>query len=424
MKRDINELDNVSLESKKQNTAVTTNREVSTVLVRNLPRNYNNYKLKKYFQQCGEIKQVDMIFTKEKDAKVARIEFVSFDGALSALTKSLKVIGSNKIIVEHLRNSTIWITNFPPTFQVPELRNLFASLDGYCLSVRLPSLRFNSNRRFAYIDMDTNEHAVNAVEMLHQKVIEGYKLIVKLSNPNEKSARTDAATMECREIYIRHLDNKLVTLEKLTELVMPFGPIERINMPCNGSISKDVHNNGYAFVAYKSAADSTKALQLNNSTFEGKIIKVSIADRKAYLERQRVKELLNTMNFHSNIISIFPLSDKISKAQIKSMLKENSSFLNDDLIKEIFLVSDHQGALIVFEDDKTAAKVTLALNGCKIGDQILKCGSIQDLIRSKQLMEANNTKHIVRLPVVRTESTVKSSKKLTNEDFRKMLFQR
>ena len=79
-----------SNEPKKPILKPKTYREESTVVVRNLPKGYNFFKVRKLFKDCGNIKHIDVKQVTNEDSKVARIEFEDFNDVLSALTKSHK----------------------------------------------------------------------------------------------------------------------------------------------------------------------------------------------------------------------------------------------------------------------------------------------------------------------------------------------
>ena len=154
------------LSSKKANEALTRNRELTTVLVKNLPKSYNQNKVYKYFKDCGSITHVDVADSLMKSFRFARIEFARYDGALAAITKTHKTIGHNEILVSHLADCTLWITNFPPNYTQRDIKDLFKDINIVVLSIRLPSLRYNKNRRFAYIDVTSKEDAYN-LSLIH-----------------------------------------------------------------------------------------------------------------------------------------------------------------------------------------------------------------------------------------------------------------
>ncbi|AAS52966.1 AER285Cp [Eremothecium gossypii ATCC 10895] len=408
---------------KKPHGGTTVNREVCCVIVRNLPKNFNNRKIERFFHQCGEIRCVDTIMVKEKDAKIARIEFTSYNEVLAALTMSLKTVGCKEIVVEAMQGCTLWVTNFPPRYDGRELRRFFEDLGFQCLSVRLPSLRYNAGRRFAYVDLPSPQSADAAANTLNGMDLDGYNLVVKLSDPESRAQRSDAGTIEKREVLIRGLDFIKVTIEKLQGLVEPFGEVEKLIMPPSSDSADGRHNRGFAFVTYKDAAAAEAALALHNTVFEDRRLTVAMADRKPYLERQKVKQILVSRKPQPNILGLFPISDTLSKECIRSLVKEKAPFLEDNMLEDILLVSDHEGALLIFCDEKTAAKVALALHMSTYGKVILNCSDVRSLKQhSPQLAPTRNKvkSEEISSSLTRPDTT----KRMTNDDFRKFLLHR
>lgn len=408
MKRQLDE--SIQHESKRRNDAPHKQRELTTVVVSNLPKSYNQNKVHKYFQDCGAISHIDIGESIDKLRRLARIEFTRYDEALSALTRSHKKIGNNEIKVTLLENCTVWITNFPPHFNLRDIKNLFRVNELTVLSVRLPSLRFNANRRFAYVDVITPEEVTKAVERLDSKELEGYKIVVKQSNPFRKSKRSDASVWERREILIRNLNTTNVTEDTLRQLYSNYGSIESIK------ISAHEKDNGYAFISFIHQEPANRALETNKMLLEGNEIKVTLADRKAYLERQQVKALIKKSNRDTGfIVSLYPLQDKVNKVQLQKLVQEKASISKKD-IKHIYLVPDLRGSLIVFKDTKNAARCSLALNGIEFQRTIVKCGPIKDLIKNSGGNSENRFPKVT-LPAVEQKPM---PNQLSNDDFRRL----
>lgn len=438
-KRSFRENDVIGEESKKSKNELVHNREITTVLVDKLPKSYNQTKLKKFFQDCGKVLQLNVVDSINNLHRLARVEFESYENVLMALTKSHKKIGNNEIEVTLLENRTLWLTNFPHTYTPNEIKELFLTNGVAPLSIRLPSLRFNNNRRFAYVDVPTPEEARYIISILNGKVLGKYPLVVKLSNPLEKSKRTDAASLERREIIIRNLHASDVSEELLRETFSKYGEIEGMKMPCK---TENGDNEGYAFITFTSNTDATKSLELHNTILKGNEISVILADSKAYLERQEVKRIIST-KYHKNdnlMVCLYPLTDKISKEQVKALLKEKASVVNDEILK-IYLVADHNGAIVVFKNQKIASKCIMALNHVNFQKKELHCGPVNDLkyqssheVQSNTAMRNNsgihNNKYIsansTSRPNLDAETKQKqdstTNKKMSNDDFRKMFF--
>ena len=416
------------LTSKKANEALTRNRELTTVLVKNLPKSYNQNKVYKYFKHCGPIIHVDVADSLKKNFRFARIEFARYDGALAAITKTHKVVGQNEIIVSHLTECTLWMTNFPPSYTQRNIRDLLQDINVVALSIRLPSLRFNTSRRFAYIDVTSKEDARYCVEKLNGLKIEGYTLVTKVSNPLEKSKRTDSATLEGREIMIRNLSTELLDENLLRESFEGFGSIEKINIPAGQK--EHSFNNCCAFMVFENKDSAERALQMNRSLLGNREISVSLADKKPFLERNEVKRLLASRNSKEleTLICLFPLSDKVSPSLICQFLQEEIH-VNERDIRKILLVSDFNGAIIIFRDSKFAAKMLMILNGSQFQGKVIRSGTINDMKRYYNNQQNHSMKHVKPscINVMEKGPNLQVKKKIpdkqeqmSNDDFRKM----
>ncbi|CDO94682.1 unnamed protein product [Kluyveromyces dobzhanskii CBS 2104] len=405
---------------KKAKKVHSHNREFTTVLVKNLPANYNHHKVRKYFRTCGSILQIDVTDSNDKGSKLARIEFSSYDEALTAVSRTLKKIGFNQITVGQLEDSTIWITNFPPGYDANRLRCLLSQhIDSPILSIRLPSLAFNSRRRFAYVDLTSPDIAIKAVQDLNGKEVDNYNLVAKISNVHERSKRTDDAITDGRELIIKNLSNE-VTEEILSNLFKEFGEIEKQRIISRDKSSSDATTN-YAFVTFKDKACAENALSINGTIVSFKPLQVSKVMRKAYLERQEVKRLLSSRRPNPNVIGIYPLSDQVTPEQLIALVTEKARIHPSDIPK-VLLVSDHEGALIVADKESTVAKISLAINGFKFKNRILKCVSSSEL-SAHQPNESRSYGHDTKPGFVKpnkSENKVMANAKLSNDDFRKL----
>lgn len=436
-------LTNTATETKKYKDIKTRNRELTTVLVSNLPKSYNNHKIKKIFIDCGPIADIYTTPAPDNKSRLSRIEFVRYDGSLAALTKTLKFAGKNQIEVRPFQNSTLWMTNFPPKFHVYEIRNMFQQINIFTLNIRFPSLRFNSNRRFCYVDLLTEEDTNTALSLLNNKDVNGYNLIAKRSDPKQKTERTDTAVIEKREILVRNLSPTLASKELLESTFSKYGKIISIRLvlpSSNTNLEEGKEQKlAYAFIVFETPDGSQRALALHKSIpfdNESHEITVNISDKKAYLERQEVKRLLNLRKSDklSLTVSIFPISDKVSKDMIKDFLsQQNISDLS--LIDKIYLVPDHEGCLIVTKNEQFAAKLLLSLNGKTFEKRTLHCGDINDLKRHKvqniskgkendnnghKLIHHNPKTSHLENSISSTNNVVSKSGNLTNDDFRKL----
>lgn len=419
---------------KKASKRPTHEREYTTVLVSNLPKSVNQGKIRKQFNDCGRIRHIDIVDSTDGNSRFAKIEFYSHDESLAAITKTHKRMGNNEIVVEHLEGCTLWMTNFPPDYDVKHLKQLLSSIDVVVLSVRLPSKKFNSNRRFAYIDVTNKSDVTKCVDELNGKDINGYKVVVKVSNPLERTKRTDSASLERREVFARNLNPDFTNETEIRSQFDQFGEIESVHIPNNDPT--ELHNS-CAFVTFVTKEDASKSLQLNNTTWNDRKISVTLADKKSYLDRQVVKELMSKKGGKNVecMVTLFPIGDKISKEQIRHFLQENGCNTNGEDIKNIYLVSDHQGAIIEFKDRKLSAQCILKVQGQKFYNKVITCGTINELRNFNQ--HARFAKKATKLTqpketvTSKIQTPIESSKAdanppsstkqpMSNDDFRKM----
>ncbi|SMN22040.1 similar to Saccharomyces cerevisiae YMR268C PRP24 Splicing factor that reanneals U4 and U6 snRNPs during spliceosome recycling [Maudiozyma saulgeensis] len=417
---------------KKPRDADMVDRSFKAVVVKNLPRSYNNGKIKKIFQDCGTIKEIETCDSIDRTSRFARLEFTNHNEALAALTKTFKIVGSNEIEVELLQNRTLWMTNFPPNYSNKNIRNLLLEIGVVPISIRLPSHRYNSNRRFCYIDVYSKEECEIAVDNLNGTELGRYKLIVKLSNPAEKEKRSDAGLLERRELFVRNLNPKSLEHDNLEKIFGEFGTIEHITIPKSTSEI----NNGCAFITFFNKDEADNALSLDKTEIDGRIISVHLADNKAYLERRELLQILNSRNNKKKefFASLYPISDKISKEQILSFILESVKIPSEEVMK-IFLVNDLNGALIQFRDKHLAARCCVVLDKTKFMNKTINVGTVSDLKFYKPEASQKDNNSVIstgkklnnkmkqnEANEITTEETSPSTSKpaMTNDDFRKM----
>ncbi|TQS33815.1 hypothetical protein Golomagni_05828, partial [Golovinomyces magnicellulatus] len=132
-------------------------RENSTIIVSNLPVDVTQNKIRQYFKDYGHIKSVTALL-KETDgaSATALLEFASAEEAQSALLRDMKYFGESQIRVGSGLDLTVYVANFPPAADETYIRTIFSDC-GDILSIRWPSLKVNSHRRFCYISFRDRE---------------------------------------------------------------------------------------------------------------------------------------------------------------------------------------------------------------------------------------------------------------------------
>lgn len=225
---------------------IKRDREHNTITVRNLPTDVTEKTLGQFFADCGTILSVTIVVNEEKTSATATIEFETHEDVLTARTRDGKMINEREIQIKSGTLSTLYVTNYPPSFAEDEIRDLFSSY-GTIVSIRFPSLKYNQRRRFCYVQFLTAQEAQAATE-LNDKVIDAqHRLVALVSNPDAKKERR-GATAEGREVHIGNIEHG-ATEDDIRTFFAQSGKIESIRMmrSANGKFT------GTAFAVFSTA---------------------------------------------------------------------------------------------------------------------------------------------------------------------------
>lgn len=111
---------------KKAKPKAVRDREHTLIIAKNFPLDATEVDVKKFFRDCGTI--VDIKFTQEEDAQIAAIEFKTQEDALTAQTRTLKKYKGQAIEVDFGTETTLWVTNYPPTADEKYIRSIFENV--------------------------------------------------------------------------------------------------------------------------------------------------------------------------------------------------------------------------------------------------------------------------------------------------------
>jgi RNA recognition motif-containing protein len=117
---------------------------------------------------------------------------------------------------------------------------------GEVVDVRFPSLKFNTHRRFCYVQFKSTDQAKEATNLDGKTVGGKLKLVVKLSDPSRKQNRS-GPMYEGREIYMGNVD-WLATEDEISAICSKYGTVERVRIPRNMAGK----SKGAAFVVFES----------------------------------------------------------------------------------------------------------------------------------------------------------------------------
>jgi RNA recognition motif-containing protein len=379
-------------------------RENTTVLVTNLPAEVTQTKTRQYFKEYGHITSLTLKTEADKLSTTALIEFKTPEEAQSALLRDGKYFVDKQIQVTPGTGLTIYVTNFPPTADDGYLRKLFKDC-GEIFSIRWPSLKHNTHRRFCYISFRTAEDATAATQLDGQSLGGVYKLISKYSDPANKKDR-EGAMAEGREIHVTSLDSSL-NEEDLKEVFSKYGKIERVRiLKTMGGESK-----GAAFVVFEKKEQATAALELDKTKLKSKILNIEMSIGKNFKasatvlgkassaspapdadgdsvmspspppdghQNTRAQHAPSRTEITNRTITLMNIPDTVNDARIRVLVEPHGE------IVKLVLKPDHQGAIIEYADAASAGKAALALENHEIAPgRKLRTGGMKDLFAEK-----------------------------------------
>lgn len=211
--------------NKRQRVAATDvgparDREYATVLVSGLSTDVTEADVRKFFRECGQVREVTL--SPQDGQVVAAVEFMDRSSVPAALTRDKKKIGDSQVHVYQAGQTTLFVTNFPEKMDDTTLRELFAPF-GDIVETRWPSRKFKDSRRFCYVQFTTTGAAAAASQELHGKELEsGFPISVLISDPGRKKERSDAHA-DARELYVNQL-SKFMTDHDMEKVFSPVSP--------------------------------------------------------------------------------------------------------------------------------------------------------------------------------------------------------
>ncbi|KAK2609326.1 Splicing factor [Conoideocrella luteorostrata] len=386
-------------------------REHATVLVTNLPFEITQTEILKYFKPYGHINNITAFAKDEqKQSATALIEFSTTEEAQSALLRDAKYFGESQISVQPGHDLTVYIANFPPAADENFIKDLFKDC-GEILSIRWPSLKVNTHRRFCYLSFLDRGASAKAVAK-EGKLLEGkYRLLAKYSDPSRKKKR-EGAIAEGREIHIGNLDRS-TTEADLRDVFSKFGTVMRVNIPQNVA----GRSRGFAFLDLETKEQAAKAAkELHNTKFRSQILQVQISKeskvkptaKTADFQRlsaspappsarddgdevmddgdtsQDLNEPPRSSEIAARTIALMGLPDTVNDARVKALVEPLGSIIK--LIHQ----PGYGGATIEFADVATAGKAALQLSTMEYEGHQLRTGSADELRQNKTHSINNN----------------------------------
>lgn len=373
-------------------------RENTSIYVSNLPADATQTKVRQYFRDYGHIKNI--VHRVEDDGKsvVCLIEFDSPDQAQSALLKDGKYFGQDQISVTPATGVTLFVTNYPPQADEKYIRDLFKDC-GEIFSIRWPSLKYNTHRRFCYVSFRNADAATKAIN-LDGKLLEGrYKLEAKYSNPAVKKQR-DGAIEEGREVHVTGVHQD-ASENDVKDLFKKYGTVQRVRILTNAAGK----SRGSAFVAFETKEQAEAAIaELDKTKFRNQILNVEKSKPVNFKPVSKVGlstspspgpsgardeegdeampdgEGGDANRKHGEAgrtFAVMGVPDTMNDARVRALVEPYGH------LTKLILRPDHGGAILEFVDAATAGKAQLSLDGAEVEGRKLKTGSVAALFQEK-----------------------------------------
>ncbi|TQS37818.1 hypothetical protein Golomagni_01696 [Golovinomyces magnicellulatus] len=365
-------------------------RENTTIVVKNLPAEVTQTKVKQYFKDYAHINSIILKTESNGLSSIALIELRTREDVQSALLKHNKYFGDRQISVAPGTGLTLYVTNFPPASDDKFFHELFKDC-GEILSIRWPSIKYKTTRRFVYISFRTPEGAEAATKLNGLALGGVYKLSVAYSDPNIKKDRK-GATAEGRELHVTNLDTSL-TEEDVKEVFAKYGK-----------------SKGAAFIVFENKEEAYNALNLDKTKLKSRVLSVEISKERNFKPTATVAndeslalntqkdvpqspqskpdnssvnssdpKILSSFDISHRTMALLNIPDTINDARVRLLV---SSY--GDIIR-LVLRPDYKGALVEFTNPTSAGKAIMSLDGYEIipGHKI-QTGTKNDLFKGHE----------------------------------------
>lgn len=356
---------------------VKRDREHTTVIVKNIPASSTQTRVRQFFRDCGTINSIILVPDGNGSTQTATVEFETPGDAESALTRDGKSLDGESVRISSGTGSTLFVTNYPPEADEEYIRKLFKA-HGEIISVRFPSLKLNTHRRFCYVTFGNAQQAEAASKAMHGKSVgRNLMLTAEISDPSIKDRR-HGPIYEGREVFVGNVDMS-VTDQEVQDLVSSLDGFVNVRVPRNlGGRGK-----GVAFVEFDTPDNAKKGAEaLNAKEFKDRILRANIAEPRG--SKRHATAIINqpsaspepgstaggdadtngvasgASNRRERTIALMNIPDTVNDARIRAIVEPHGS------LRKIVLMPKHQGAIIEFVSVADVGKASLALEGYEI----------------------------------------------------------
>ncbi|EGW34938.1 uncharacterized protein SPAPADRAFT_58066 [Spathaspora passalidarum NRRL Y-27907] len=197
--------------------------------------------------------------------------------------------------------TNIYVKNIDLEFSDEEFEKLFVPF-GTITSIYLEKDQDGKSKGFGFVNYETHESAVKAVEELNDKEINGQKIYVgraqkkrermeELKKQYESTRVERLSKYQGVNLFVKNLDDSIDS-EKLEEEFKPFGSITSAKV----MVDEAGKSKGFGFVCFSSPEEATKAItEMNQRMILGKPLYVALAQRKD-VRRSQLEQQIQARN--------------------------------------------------------------------------------------------------------------------------------
>ena len=382
---------------------VKRDRENNTITLKNLAADVQELDIKKFFRDISAPVSINILEESSRKTATAVVEFEDHEDVLAAKTRNGRELNGQEVHIQGGSQSTLYVTNYPPEYDEASMRKLFDSY-GEIVSVRFPSLKFDSRRRFCYVQFLTSEMAKAAEAAMDDKMLGGnHRLLAKIANPDAKKQRSGAQA-EGRELIAKNIERSAPDHE-VKKFFEQYGNVVSMNSVklVNGK------RTGTAFIVFSSADEATAALQANNKPFKDRILHVELASAKGRAapdERARKEDVIikqaasyspepqeangrrgSDLSMGSSTqanddswktakerkIAVFNLPDTVNDARVRTAMGEFGPLVKIQMRRQ------DNGAIVEFANVNDAFRVRQGVDCSALGSDVTT-GDVADLL--------------------------------------------
>lgn len=197
--------------------------------------------------------------------------------------------------------TNVFVKNFGPEFTEDELQALFSPF-GTITSLHFEKDAEGKSKGFGFVNFESHEAAVKAVEEMNDKEINGQKIYVgraqkkrerieELKKQYELTRLEKLSKYQGVNLFVKNLDDT-ITSEALEEEFKPFGTITSAKV----MVDETGKSKGFGFVCFSTPEEATKAItEMNQRMVVGKPLYVALAQRKE-VRRSQLEQQIHARN--------------------------------------------------------------------------------------------------------------------------------